>query len=202
MVKVCPDELWIESFQGQDSQAFEELINQYKAYVFAIILRIVSDPEEAQDIAQEVFIPVIWFYSVFDIYHLLEDEEKVQLESSTLFDWFSNHPGWLGWGLIALGLLVIVQRIASPALAQLLSESLRSYIETSFIALILIAGGIKLLLGSKAEEPREGANALPAIRIEAKKADESAFPDKTNEEIVIENTSNVELNEETKEELS
>jgi hypothetical protein len=146
-------------------------------------------------------IPVIWFYSVFDIYHLLEDEEEVQLESSTLFDWFSTHPGWLGWGLIALGLLVIVQRIASPALAQLLSESLRSYIETSFIALILIAGGIKLLLGSKAEEPGEGANALPARRIEVKKADESAFPDKTNEEIVIENTSSDKLNEEREEEL-
>ncbi|MDD3271864.1 MAG: hypothetical protein PHR04_07215, partial [Syntrophomonadaceae bacterium] len=97
-------------------------------------------------------IPVIWFYSVFDIYHLLEDEEEVQLESSTLFDWFSTHPSWLGWGLIALGLLVIIQRIASPALAYLLSESIRNYIETAFIALILIGGGIKLLLGSKVKE--------------------------------------------------
>jgi len=56
VVKVCPDDLRIESLLARNPQAFEELINQYKAYVFAIILRIVSDPEEAQDIAQEVFL--------------------------------------------------------------------------------------------------------------------------------------------------
>ncbi|MDD2621252.1 MAG: sigma-70 family RNA polymerase sigma factor, partial [Syntrophomonadaceae bacterium] len=52
----CHDDLWIESFLAKDPQAFEELINNYKAYVFAIILRFVSNPEDAQDIAQEVFL--------------------------------------------------------------------------------------------------------------------------------------------------
>ncbi|MDD3269871.1 MAG: sigma-70 family RNA polymerase sigma factor [Syntrophomonadaceae bacterium] len=56
MVKVCQDELWIENFLAKDPQAFEELINRYKAYVFAIILRLVNDPDDAQDIAQEVFL--------------------------------------------------------------------------------------------------------------------------------------------------
>lgn len=54
VVKVCHDE--IEGFLVRDPQAFEELINQYKAYVFAIILRFVNDPDDAQDIAQEVFL--------------------------------------------------------------------------------------------------------------------------------------------------
>ncbi|MEN6326141.1 MAG: hypothetical protein ABFD18_08055 [Syntrophomonas sp.] len=103
-------------------------------------------------------IPVIWFYSVFDIYHLLEDEEEVQLDSSTLFDWFSTHPGWLGWGLIALGLLVLAQRIVGPAMANYLSESMHNYLETSLVALILIGGGIMLLLGNKVKEsPKESA---------------------------------------------
>ncbi len=127
-------------------------------------------------------IPVIWFYSVFDIYHLLEDEEEVQLESSTLFDWFSTHPSWLGWGLIALGLLVIIQRIASPALAYLLSESIRNYIETAFIALILIGGGIKLLLGSKVKENKgREARMATAEQAGAEIAIDSA--DKLDEEI-------------------
>lgn len=126
-------------------------------------------------------IPVIWFYSVFDIYHLLEDEEEVQLESSTLFDWFSTHPSWLGWGLIALGLLVIVQRIASPALAQLLSESIRTYIETTFIALILIGGGIKLLLGSKVQENKGREARVATKQPEEETAVDSA--DKVNEKI-------------------
>jgi len=127
-------------------------------------------------------IPVIWFYSVFDIYHLLEDEEEVQLESSTLFDWFSTHPSWLGWGLITLGLLVIVQRIASPALAYLLSESIRNYIETAFIALILIGGGIKLLLGSKVEE-NKGREARVATAEQAGEEIAIDSADKLDEEI-------------------
>ena len=126
-------------------------------------------------------IPVIWFYSVFDIYHLLEDEAEVQLESSTLFDWFSTHPSWLGWGLIALGLLVIVQRIASPALAYLLSESIRNYIETAIIALILIGGGIKLLLGSKVKENKGREARMAANQPGQEIAIDSA--DKLDEEI-------------------
>lgn len=132
-------------------------------------------------------IPVIWFYSVFDIYHLLEDEEEMQLESSTLFDWFSTHPSWLGWGLIALGLLVIVQRIAGPALAYLLSDNIRSYIETTFIALILIGGGIKLLLGSKAADNKEGKARITSTE--------------QHEEIVINSSSADKLIEKVKEEL-
>jgi hypothetical protein len=126
-------------------------------------------------------IPVIWFYSVFDIYHLLEDEAEVQLESSTLFDWFSTHPSWLGWGLIALGLLVIIQRIAGPALAYLLSDSIRNYIETAFIALILIGGGIKLLLGSKVKENKGKEARMAAKQHEQEIAIDSA--DKLDEEI-------------------
>lgn len=96
--------------------------------------------------------PVVWFYSVFDIYHLLEDEKELHLDSSILYDWFSTHPGAIGWGLITLGLLVLLQRIVSPLLESFLSAGVRDYLETTFVAIILIAGGIKLLLGSKVKE--------------------------------------------------
>ncbi|PKM78214.1 MAG: hypothetical protein CVU90_02790 [Firmicutes bacterium HGW-Firmicutes-15] len=99
-------------------------------------------------------VPVIWFYSMFDVYHLLE-EDDLRLDGSIIFDWFSNHPGWVGWGLIILGILTIMQRIVSPLLVTLLTPVLRNYIETSFVALILIFGGIKLLLGSKSKEKGE-----------------------------------------------
>jgi len=97
-------------------------------------------------------LPVLWFYSVFDIYHLLEDERELHLDSSSLFDWFSNHPGAVGWGLIALGVIVLLQRIATPLLGMFIGPSLQAYLGTSLVALILIAGGIKLLMGSKVEE--------------------------------------------------
>lgn len=99
-------------------------------------------------------VPVIWFYSMFDVYHLLEEEE-LRLDASILYDWFSTHPSWVGWGLIILGLLTIMQRIVSPLLVTLLTPDLRNYIETSLVALILIFGGIKLLLGSKTKDKGE-----------------------------------------------
>jgi len=100
-------------------------------------------------------VPVIWFYSLFDVYHLLEEEDQVRLDASLLFDWFATHPGWVGWGLIALGLLVIMQRIVSPLLVTLLTAQLQNYLETGLVALILIAGGIKLLTGSKSQDKGE-----------------------------------------------
>lgn len=56
MVKVCNDELWMKSYLLRDPQAFEMLINRYKAFVFAIILRFVNNPDDAEDVAQEVFL--------------------------------------------------------------------------------------------------------------------------------------------------
>jgi len=100
-------------------------------------------------------VPVIWFYSLFDVYHLLEEEDQVRLDASLLFDWFATHPGWVGSGLIALGLLVIMQRIISPLLVTLLTAQLQNYMETGLVALILIAGGIKLLAGSKSKDNGE-----------------------------------------------
>lgn len=98
--------------------------------------------------------PVIWFYSLFDIYHMLEEEAELQLEGFNLFDWFSTHPKWVGWGLIVLGLLAILQRLVLPVLDYWMTANLRNMVQTSFIALILIGGGVKLLLGSK-ETPKE-----------------------------------------------
>jgi RNA polymerase sigma factor (sigma-70 family) len=55
---VSCDEIWVQRFIAGDKDAFENIINQYKALVFAIILRLVQDPDEAQDIAQEVFLQI------------------------------------------------------------------------------------------------------------------------------------------------
>jgi RNA polymerase sigma factor (sigma-70 family) len=56
VVKVWNDKEWIQRFLTGDTKAFEDFINNYKAYVFAIILRFIKDPEDVQDIAQDVFL--------------------------------------------------------------------------------------------------------------------------------------------------
>jgi len=56
VVTVQQNDIDLKRLMNGDLQAFERFIEQYKAYVFAIILRFVNDPDDAQDIAQEVFL--------------------------------------------------------------------------------------------------------------------------------------------------
>lgn len=100
-------------------------------------------------------IPVLWFYSVFDVYHLLEEEQEgIGADESAIFTWFDNHPGWIGWSLIILGGLIILERVVAPVVEPLLNADIRNYLQTGIVALILIAGGIKLLAGTKNEQSK------------------------------------------------
>lgn len=56
VVTVQQNDIDMKRLMNGDLQAFERFIEQYQAYVFAIILRFVNDPDDAQDIAQEVFL--------------------------------------------------------------------------------------------------------------------------------------------------
>lgn len=93
--------------------------------------------------------PVIWFFSMFDAYHLLEEEEELKIDAPNLFDWIARHSQWVGWGLIAAGVLIVIQHLGGPALGHWFTAAMRSYLQTSVVALLLIGGGIKLLSGSK-----------------------------------------------------
>jgi hypothetical protein len=104
-------------------------------------------------------LPVIWFYSLFDAYHRVENSPWPKENGSgfedrefPLFSWFSEHPQWTGWALIILGCLVAFERIISP----LLTWEVKNYLQTGIVALILIGGGIKLLLGSRQNESEIG----------------------------------------------
>jgi len=102
-------------------------------------------------------LPVIWFYSLFDVCHLLDEEsDGLRPDTSIIFDWFTEHPHWVGWGLIILGLLVIVQKVLSPIIGYMLSSQVKNYMETCFVAILLIGGGIKLLMGSKSDNDEDG----------------------------------------------
>jgi len=101
-------------------------------------------------------LPVLWFYSLFDAYHFIEKESSgVQTDESPLFEWFRSYPAWMGWGLIILSGLVILQRAVTPILETLLSASVRNNLETAIVALLLLAGGIKMLAGNKAAQKME-----------------------------------------------
>ena len=42
--------------QGGDPNAFEKLVDAYKSKIYNYVLRMLSDPEVAEDVAQETFI--------------------------------------------------------------------------------------------------------------------------------------------------
>lgn len=46
----------VQAGAAGDNAAFEELISRYKNLVFSVVLRMVNDAEDANDLAQEVFI--------------------------------------------------------------------------------------------------------------------------------------------------
>ena len=50
------DQEWVASVQDGDDAAFEALMDRYQAPILAFIYRMTSKADEAQDIAQEVFV--------------------------------------------------------------------------------------------------------------------------------------------------
>ena len=52
------EDILIKRAAAGDKEAFEQLVDKYKRYVFAIILNLIRDSFYAEDIAQEVFLQV------------------------------------------------------------------------------------------------------------------------------------------------
>jgi RNA polymerase sigma-70 factor (ECF subfamily) len=50
------DWLLVERVQAGDKQAFNLLVNKYQSRLFRLILRIITNPSEAEDVVQETFI--------------------------------------------------------------------------------------------------------------------------------------------------
>lgn len=49
---------WIQAILSGDKQAYAHIINKYKNQLFATILRMTRNPQDAQDLVQEAFIKV------------------------------------------------------------------------------------------------------------------------------------------------
>ena len=92
-------------------------------------------------------LPLIWFYSFFDALHSVNGNnyEEISFELSMI------KLEWVGWGLVTIGILIVVERILYP----LIPYQMRNYIQTSIVSIIFILGGIKLLVKNKREEIHE-----------------------------------------------
>ncbi len=101
-----------------------------------------------------MFAPILWFYSIFDILHKVSNPDTHQ-EVTFLTNFFKeNHFSgkagkYIGIGLVAVGCLMIFDKIVMPYISIMFSDQFREYIRTGVIATLFIAGGFKLMLGSK-----------------------------------------------------
>ncbi len=94
-------------------------------------------------------LPLIWFYSFFDALNSFDGKDIEKEEIPFILP--NIKPEWIGWGLIGIGIFIVVERIVYP----LIPHQLRNYIQTSIVSLIFIIGGIKLLAKNKDGENNE-----------------------------------------------
>ncbi|MEW5783758.1 MAG: hypothetical protein AB1767_01530 [Bacillota bacterium] len=99
-------------------------------------------------------LPVIWFYSLFDaLQHF--GSEAVQPAQIAPWSWLADKQRWVGFGLIAIGALILINRMAIPWLQTYLSYNHIRMISAGLVALLFIAGGIRLVIGKPLPVERE-----------------------------------------------
>ncbi|MGE5329559.1 MAG: hypothetical protein ACM3KR_08635 [Deltaproteobacteria bacterium] len=102
-----------------------------------------------------VLAPVIWFYSFFDSMNKVNSQEAIEDSDVYFFQWLKSNEGIsknkakiIGWGMLILGVYLILDRIV-------INYVIEEYIRVGVVSLILIAAGIKLLIGSKIPQKNE-----------------------------------------------
>jgi len=107
-------------------------------------------------------LPIIWFFGVFDTLKKVSSDEPLEDEDILLLSWIKGESNWsmgrhrvIGYGLIGLGLILILNRVAFPLISEFISWRITQYVQTGLIALLFIIGGIKMLMGSKEEAGEE-----------------------------------------------
>ena len=103
-------------------------------------------------------LPIIWFYSFFDALRKLNGEEPLEdhdilpIKWITIKDFSIGQNKVIAYGLIIIGGIMILNRIALPIVSRYLPGYIRNYIQTGLVAVLFIIGGLKLLAGGKVEK--------------------------------------------------
>ncbi|WP_053217996.1 hypothetical protein [Virgibacillus senegalensis] len=101
-------------------------------------------------------IPIIWFFSFFDALQHTSKAERGDVEDVPIVKYLANHQKWLGIALLLLGLFYITDSILLPVIAEQVRTVFQidiwyyyhQYFQVSLVCLLLIAGGIRLIVGA------------------------------------------------------
>lgn len=108
-------------------------------------------------------IPMIWFYSFFDGLQKASLPFNQEVEDQPIIPMFLKYQRWLGIGLIGVGLLFFLDRVLIPSVGSKVLEyyniDLRwwynNYFQVTLVSILMIAGGIKLMMGLKTKNESE-----------------------------------------------
>lgn len=97
-------------------------------------------------------LPIIWFYSIFDVRKQLLSDKPILEDEGINFIWKGNEVKLLAYGFIIIGILSMINRVIFPALNIYLDMRIENYIRTSIASILCIGIGIKLLTGKKSNK--------------------------------------------------
>lgn len=106
-------------------------------------------------------IPVIWFYSLFDALQCYDQNSLPPGQSTADWHWVFKKQRWVGIGLVAVGILLLLNKMALPLLLRFLTYETIRLAGVTFVALLLIAGGIRLAWGKQLSPPEPPECRLP-----------------------------------------
>jgi hypothetical protein len=99
-------------------------------------------------------IPLLWFFSFFDALQQIGKYRRQALEDEPVLRNVPVHRKWIGIGLLILGLFYLCRQVVLPVLERVFPKVyftywFDQYVQTTVLALILIGGGVRLLVGSR-----------------------------------------------------
>ena len=101
------------------------------------------------------FLPiVIWFYSLFDALQCYDEAPPPPGYRNGDWNWLFEKQRWVGIGLIVVGGLILLNKLAFPMLVRYLGYEVIRAARVSLVALLLIAGGIRLAWGKPIPPPK------------------------------------------------
>ncbi len=96
-------------------------------------------------------IPIIWFYSMFDALQKASQPATSEPDDFFFVNWLNKNHRVLAYLLIGMGVFLIVDKTIFGNLSWQYNE----YFQTGVVSLLLMAGGIKLLRGTKIREKQQ-----------------------------------------------
>ncbi|MBT3250289.1 MAG: sigma-70 family RNA polymerase sigma factor [Candidatus Marinimicrobia bacterium] len=87
----------INRYLAGDDHAFDELVNEHQRWVFEFIIKIVNNPQDAEDLAQDIFVKVFFnlqnfrFQAQFKtwLYRIIINQLNNYFKKKKLLSWFN-----------------------------------------------------------------------------------------------------------------